>query len=76
MCKIFADDTFSKVIDKNNSNFQLNSELAKIGKWAFRWKMSFNPDLNKQAKEVRFSINAIKKTIRLCNLTLLINRNI
>ena len=34
MCKIFADDTslFSKVIDKNNSNSQLNSDLAKISK--------------------------------------------
>ena len=40
MCKIFADDTslFSKVIDKNNSNSQLNSDLAKISKWAFQWK--------------------------------------
>ena len=57
MCKIFADDTslFSKVIDKNNSNSQLNSDLAKISKWTFQWKMSFNPDSNKQAIEVRFS---------------------
>ena len=57
MCKIFADDTslFSTVIDKNNSNSQLNSDLAKISKWAFQWKMSFNPDSNKQAIEVRFS---------------------
>ena len=49
MCKIFADDTslFSKVIDKNNSNSQLNSDLAKISKWAFQWKMSFNPYPNK-----------------------------
>ena len=41
MCKIFADDTslFSKVIDKNDSNSQLNSDLAKISKWAFQWKM-------------------------------------
>ena len=32
MCKIFADDTslFSKVIDRNISNSQLNSDLAKI----------------------------------------------
>ena len=53
----FADDTslFSKVIDKNNSNSQLNSDLAKISKWAFQWKMSFNPDPNKQAIEVCFS---------------------
>ena len=38
MCKIFADDLylFSKVIDKNNSNSQLNSDPAKIGKWGFQ----------------------------------------
>ena len=57
MCKIFADDTslFSKVIDKKDSNSQLNSDLAKISKWALQWKISFNPDPNKQATEVRFS---------------------
>ena len=57
MCKIYADDTslFSKVIDKNNLNFQLNSDLVKISKWVFQWKMSFNPDRNKQAIEVWFS---------------------
>ena len=57
MCKTFADDTslFSKVIDENNSNSQLNSDLAKISKWAFQWKSSFNPDPNKQATEVYFS---------------------
>ena len=57
MCKIFADDTFlfSKVNDENNSNSQLNSDLAKISKWAFQWKMSFNPDPKKQAIEVYFS---------------------
>ena len=57
MCKIFVDDTslFSKVIDKNNSNSQFNSDLAKISKWAFQWKMSFNPDPNKRAVEVCFS---------------------
>ena len=57
VCKIFADNTslFSKVIDKNNSNSQLNSDLAKISKWAFQWKMFFNPDPNKQAIEVRLS---------------------
>ena len=57
MCKIFADDTslFSKVNDKSNSNSQLNSDLAKISKWAFQWKTSFNPDPNKQAIEMCFS---------------------
>ena len=57
MRNIFADDIslFSKVIDKNNSNSQLNSDLTKISKWAFLWKMSFNLDPNKQAIEVLFS---------------------
>ena len=63
MCKIFSDDTFlfSTVIDKNNSNFQLNSDLAKISKWAFQWKMSFNSDPNKQAIEVRCSNKRVKE---------------
>ena len=67
MCKIFADDTslFSKVIDKNNSNSQLNSDLAKISKWAFQWKMSFNPGPNKQAIEVDFSIKRDKENYQL-----------
>ena len=57
MCKIFADGTFlfSKVNDKRNSNTQLTSDLEKISKCAFQWKMSFNPDSNKQAIGVSFS---------------------
>ena len=47
--------SFSKVIDENNSNSQLKSDLAKIDKCAFQWKISFNPDPNKQAMEVHFS---------------------
>ena len=48
LSQIFVDDTslFSKMIDKNNSNSQLNFDLAKISKWAFQRKMSFNPDPN------------------------------
>ena len=33
----------------------LNDDLKKINKWAFQWKMSFNPDPSKQAQEVIFS---------------------
>ena len=29
--------------------------MQKIAKWAHQWKISFNPDLNKQAQEVIFS---------------------
>ena len=34
---------------------ELNSDLAKISEWAFKWKMSFNPDPSKPAQEVIFS---------------------
>ena len=32
-----------------------NSDRVKISEWNFQWKMSFNPDPNKQAIEVCFS---------------------
>ena len=55
--KLFADDTslFSVVHDSNISANELNNDLQKISEWAYKWKMSFNPDLNKQAQEVIFS---------------------
>ena len=34
---------------------ELNSDLAKINRWVFQWKMGFNPDPKKQAQEVIFS---------------------
>ena len=57
ICKIFADDTslFSKVLDISESTKKLNFDLGKISKWAFQWKMHFNPDPNKQAYKVIFS---------------------
>ena len=55
--KLFADDTsiFSVVSDKHTSATILNDDLAYIQQWAYQWKMSFNPDESKQAKEVVFS---------------------
>ena len=49
-CKLFADDTslFSVVNDMNTSSSDLNEDLEKIGNWAFKWKMNFNLDPNKQ----------------------------
>ena len=49
--KLFADDTslFSVVHDSNISGNELNNDLQKIPEWAYKWKMSFNLDLNKQA---------------------------
>ena len=43
-------------IDKATND--LNNDLTKITKWAFQWRMSFNPDIYKQAHEVIFSLKS------------------
>ena len=55
--KLFADDTslFSVVNVPNISANELNKDLELISEWAYKWKISFNPDKNKQAQEVVFS---------------------
>ena len=52
--RLFADDVslFSVVDNINLSVTNLNSDLSKINAWANQWKMTFNPDPNKQAQEV------------------------
>ena len=49
--KLFANDTsiLSVVDDVNVSVVQLNNDLLKTSKWAYQWKMYFNPDVSKQA---------------------------
>ena len=71
--KLFADDTslFSLVHDVNASARELNNELKKINKWAFQWKMSFNPDPRKQDHEVIFS----RKIKKLPHPSLVFNNN-
>ena len=55
--RIFADGTslFSVVHNIHSSASNLNKDLKTINEWAFQWKISFNPDPNKQAQEVIFS---------------------
>ena len=55
--KHFVDETslFSVVYDSNISANELNSDLQEISEWTYKWKLPFNPDLNKQAQEVIFS---------------------
>ena len=57
--KIFADDTsiFSVMKDRISASITLNEDLYLISKWAYSWKMSFNPDPSKQAAEIVFSKN-------------------
>ena len=61
--ELFAYDTspFSVAQDITLSARNLNDDLKKISKWAFQWKMSLNPDPNKQAQEVIFSGNLINQ---------------
>ena len=49
--KLFAYDNsiFSTVSDIVRSSEDLNREVSTVTKWAFKWKMAFNPDPNKQA---------------------------
>ena len=55
--KLFVDDTsiFSFADDLNVCGVQLNNDLFKISKWAYQWKMFFNPDVSKQVQVVVFS---------------------
>ena len=50
--KLFADDTslFTIVKDKSESANILNNDLSEISKWAYNWKMLFNPDPSKPAR--------------------------
>ena len=47
--KLFSDDTslFTIVMDKNESANIINNDLLQISKWAYNWKMFFNPDSKK-----------------------------
>ena len=62
--KSTVDDTsiFHVVKDPSTSAEILNHDLTRILEWAYRWKMSFNPDPSKPAQEVLFS-NKVTKTI-------------
>ena len=54
--KLFADDTllFTVVYDVDTAADQLNRDLVIIS--AHQWKIQFNPDKNKQAVQVIFSL--------------------
>ena len=62
--RIFADDTFifEVISDSGTNSIILEQDLGKITKWANQWKMSFNPDITKQAVEVIFSNNNLNNT--------------
>ena len=75
--QLFPDDTslFSVVRNIATSSYDLNYDLNRARKWAFQWKMSFNPELSKQAQEVIFTCKLQKKkfTPRYILMTLYFN---
>ena len=60
--KLFADDTslFTIIQNANAAASDMNHDLEIIKAWASKWRMSFNPDPNKQAVEVTFSTKRVK----------------
>ena len=71
--KLFADDTsiFFVANDINVSADQMNKDLDKISLWSYQCKMSFNPDVSKQAQEITFS----KKNITVSHPPLYFNKS-
>ena len=61
---MFADDIslFSIIDDATTTAYELNKDLQKIAEWTHKWKMTFNPDLNKPAQEVIFSRKMTKSS--------------
>ena len=60
--KLFADDTslFTVVKEPITAVNDLNHDLDLIRQWAYAWRMSFNPDPEKQAVELTFSRKKIE----------------
>ena len=63
-CKLFADDIslFSIARNVNMSVCDINIDPKLISDWAIQWKMSFNPDPNKQAEDIIFSRKNMKSS--------------
>ena len=56
--RLFADDSslFTRVEGVDQTHEKLIKDLETITNWAHQWKMVFNPDINKEAIEVIFSV--------------------
>ena len=55
--KLFADDTslFTVVQNPITAANDMNHDLEATKQWAHHWRMTFNPDPQKQAVEIIFS---------------------
>ena len=62
---------FSTIKGSERAANNLNNDLKETNKWAFQWKMNFNPDPKKQAQEVIFS----GKTTKIVQSKIFFNNN-
>ena len=55
--KLIADDTslFTVAREANEAAQHMNLDLQLVSQWAHDWRMSFNPDPQKQAVKLSFS---------------------
>ena len=53
--KLFADDTSLVIHDSAASTSFLDDDLLNVSRWAYQWKMTFNPDASKLPQEIVFS---------------------
>jgi hypothetical protein len=55
--KLFADDVSLNAVmfDHDEATGNLNADLKLIYEWSIKWKMVFNPDVNKPAEEIVFT---------------------
>ena len=77
--KLFADDTsiFHVVKDPNTSTEVLNYDLTRISEWAYRWKVSFNPDTSKQAHpNIIFNGNTVQNSANQKDLSLILDEKL
>ena len=70
--RLFADDSslFTCVKGVEQTHEKLEKDLQTVKKWAYQWKMVFNPNINKQAIEVIFSCK--NKRLTTLNLHLMV----
>ena len=65
--KLSVDDPsmFDVVKDPNTSAEILNHDLTRISEWAYRWKMSFNPDPSNKLRKCCFLIKLLRQIIQI-----------
>ena len=70
---LFAGDTslFATITRPAVSSSNLNEYLIKITQWAYQWKMSFNPDITREARKLFFLERKMIQVIQVYTLIIM-----